>query len=142
MIGTRRSWLQCLALALTLQLSVIAGEFFKPFNVSYDHRALIIDGKRRMLNSAGIHYPRTTPQVYFFLLRRLLGVRTKGTERQGKEILKRMVLFCKAAVEMWPDLIAKSKVGQMSSKLIHFGMDMNQSEDSIILKGDMISSSL
>ncbi|KAF5941912.1 hypothetical protein HYC85_019554 [Camellia sinensis] len=33
MVGTRRSWLQCLALALTLQLSVIAGEFFKPFNM-------------------------------------------------------------------------------------------------------------
>ncbi|GMP77971.1 hypothetical protein CsSME_00034069 [Camellia sinensis var. sinensis] len=64
MIGTRRSWLQCLALALTLQLSVIAGEFFKPFNVSYDHRALIIDGKRRMLNSAGIHYPRATPEMW------------------------------------------------------------------------------
>jgi len=35
----------------------------KPFNVSYDHRALIIDGQRRMLISAGIHYPRATPEV-------------------------------------------------------------------------------
>ncbi|CAL5413857.1 unnamed protein product [Camellia sinensis] len=86
MFGTRRSSLQCLAFALTLHIAVIAGEFFKPFNVTYDHRALIIDGKRRMLNSAGIHYPRATP------------------EEQGR----------------W---------GQMSSKLIHFGMDMNQSED-------------
>ncbi|KAF5962054.1 hypothetical protein HYC85_003263 [Camellia sinensis] len=34
MVGTRRSWLQCLALVLTLQLSVIANEFFKPFNAS------------------------------------------------------------------------------------------------------------
>ncbi|KAI8003846.1 Beta-galactosidase 9 [Camellia lanceoleosa] len=54
MFGTRRSSLQCLAFALTLHIAVIAGEFFKPFNVTYDHRALIIDGKRRMLNSAGI----------------------------------------------------------------------------------------
>lgn len=38
--------------------------FFKPFNVSYDHRALIIDGKRRMLISAGIHYPRATPEMW------------------------------------------------------------------------------
>jgi len=39
-------------------------EWFKPFNVSYDHRALIIDGHRRMLISAGIHYPRATPEVF------------------------------------------------------------------------------
>ncbi|GMP78010.1 hypothetical protein CsSME_00034102 [Camellia sinensis var. sinensis] len=64
MFGTRRSSLQCLAFALTLHIAVIAGEFFKPFNVTYDHRALIIDGKRRMLNSAGIHYPRATPEMW------------------------------------------------------------------------------
>ncbi|KDP20900.1 hypothetical protein JCGZ_21371 [Jatropha curcas] len=33
-------------------------------NVSYDHRALIIDGKRRVLQSGSIHYPRTTPEVW------------------------------------------------------------------------------
>lgn len=38
-------------------------EYFKPFNVSYDHRALILNGKRRFLISAGIHYPRATPEV-------------------------------------------------------------------------------
>ncbi|KAK9081360.1 hypothetical protein Syun_031139 [Stephania yunnanensis] len=37
---------------------------FEPFNVSYDHRALIIDGRRRMLISAGIHYPRATPEMW------------------------------------------------------------------------------
>ncbi|KAL7177213.1 hypothetical protein ACSBR2_030533 [Camellia fascicularis] len=63
MFGTRRSSLQCLAFALTLHIAVIAGEFFKPFNVTYDHHALIIDGKRRMLYSAGIHYPRATPEI-------------------------------------------------------------------------------
>ncbi|KAI7981416.1 Beta-galactosidase 15 [Camellia lanceoleosa] len=62
MFGTRRSSLQCLAFALTLHIAVIAGEFFKPFDVTYDHRALIIDGKRRILNSAGIHYRRATPE--------------------------------------------------------------------------------
>jgi hypothetical protein len=40
------------------------GEYFKPFNVSYDHRALVIDGSRRMLVSAGIHYPRATPEMW------------------------------------------------------------------------------
>lgn len=63
--GGRRMWLQwmMIAAALTVQLSLVAGEYFKPFNVSYDHRALILDGKRRMLISAGIHYPRATPEV-------------------------------------------------------------------------------
>ncbi|KAF3456617.1 hypothetical protein FNV43_RR01271 [Rhamnella rubrinervis] len=57
-------WLQCLCVCLTIQLSIVAAEFFKPFNVSYDHRALIIDGRRRMLISAGIHYPRATPEMW------------------------------------------------------------------------------
>ena len=39
------------------------GTFFEPFNVTYDHRALILGGKRRMLVSAGLHYPRATPEV-------------------------------------------------------------------------------
>ncbi|CAN1249628.1 Beta-galactosidase 8 [Linum perenne] len=33
-------------------------------NVSYDHRALVIDGKRRMLISGSIHYPRSTPDMW------------------------------------------------------------------------------
>ncbi|XP_050226309.1 beta-galactosidase 8-like [Mercurialis annua] len=32
--------------------------------VSYDHRALVINGKRRILQSGSIHYPRTTPEVW------------------------------------------------------------------------------
>ncbi|KAM7486073.1 hypothetical protein LguiA_002082 [Lonicera macranthoides] len=63
MFGTRNS-LRCLVLALTLHVAVVAGEYFKPFNVTYDHRALIIDGHRRMLIAAGIHYPRATPQMW------------------------------------------------------------------------------
>lgn len=39
------------------------GNFFEPFNVTYDHRAVLIGGKRRMLVSAGLHYPRATPEV-------------------------------------------------------------------------------
>lgn len=62
---SQRAWirLRWLLLCLAVQLVVADAEFFKPFNVSYDHRALIIDGKRRMLISAGIHYPRATPEV-------------------------------------------------------------------------------
>jgi beta-galactosidase len=33
-------------------------------NVSYDHRALLLDGQRRFLISGSIHYPRSTPQMW------------------------------------------------------------------------------
>ncbi|KAJ4848912.1 Beta-galactosidase 8 [Turnera subulata] len=33
-------------------------------NVTYDHRALLIDGKRRVLLSGSIHYPRSTPEMW------------------------------------------------------------------------------
>ena len=32
-------------------------------NVSYDYRAIKINGQRRILFSGGIHYPRSTPEV-------------------------------------------------------------------------------
>ncbi|KAK8928580.1 Beta-galactosidase 9 [Platanthera zijinensis] len=45
--------------------SISAGrEFFEPFNVTYDHRAIIIGTNRRMLISAGVHYPRATPEMW------------------------------------------------------------------------------
>ena len=31
--------------------------------VSYDNKAILIDGKRRILISGSIHYPRSTPEV-------------------------------------------------------------------------------
>ncbi|VFQ96605.1 unnamed protein product [Cuscuta campestris] len=33
-------------------------------NVTYDHRALVIDGSRRVLVSGSIHYPRSTPDMW------------------------------------------------------------------------------
>ncbi|GMI71039.1 hypothetical protein HRI_000773200 [Hibiscus trionum] len=32
--------------------------------VTYDHRAIVIDGKRRVLVSGSIHYPRSTPDMW------------------------------------------------------------------------------
>ncbi|XVF04925.1 hypothetical protein REPUB_Repub05bG0126900 [Reevesia pubescens] len=32
--------------------------------VTYDHRAIVIDGKRRVLISGSIHYPRSTPDMW------------------------------------------------------------------------------
>ncbi|KAF2322731.1 hypothetical protein GH714_029786 [Hevea brasiliensis] len=36
----------------------------KPVEVSYDGRSLIIDGKRELLFSGSIHYPRSTPEMW------------------------------------------------------------------------------
>ncbi|OAE33745.1 hypothetical protein AXG93_2884s1180 [Marchantia polymorpha subsp. ruderalis] len=33
-------------------------------NVSYDQRAFVLNGQRRLLISAGIHYPRATPEMW------------------------------------------------------------------------------
>jgi hypothetical protein len=32
-------------------------------SVTYDHKAIVIDGQRRILISGSIHYPRSTPEV-------------------------------------------------------------------------------
>ena len=48
----------CFVLVLVLQLAVgNAG------NVSFDTRSFIIDGQRKLLISAAIHYPRSVPAV-------------------------------------------------------------------------------
>lgn len=38
--------------------------------VTYDHKALVIDGNRRVLQSGSIHYPRTTPEVWPEIIRK------------------------------------------------------------------------
>uniref|UniRef100_J3LWC0 beta-galactosidase n=1 Tax=Oryza brachyantha TaxID=4533 RepID=J3LWC0_ORYBR len=56
------------------------GNFFESFNVTYDHRAVLIGGKRRMLISAGLHYPSATPEIFSWssCAARILGVETSG----------------------------------------------------------------
>ena len=34
------------------------------FNVTFDHRSFIIDGKRMLLVAGAIHYPRSTPEMW------------------------------------------------------------------------------
>ncbi|XP_054805013.1 beta-galactosidase 9 isoform X1 [Prosopis cineraria] len=63
-MARRKGLVFFLCLYLSIHCEVTTAAFFKPFNVTYDHRALIIDGKRRMLISAGIHYPRATPEMW------------------------------------------------------------------------------
>ena len=41
-------------------------------SVTYDRKAIIINGQRRILISGSIHYPRSTPEVYTIFLTFLL----------------------------------------------------------------------
>ncbi|KAK4408936.1 Beta-galactosidase 8 [Sesamum angolense] len=56
-------------LGLLLFLAVTAPFCFGA-NVTYDHRALVIDGKRRVLVSGSIHYPRSTPDMWRDLIQK------------------------------------------------------------------------
>lgn len=57
--GMGEAW-RLLPLLLLLLADVMVAQ---ALNVSYDGRAMLLDGKHRVLISAGIHYPRATPQV-------------------------------------------------------------------------------
>ncbi|OEL14026.1 Beta-galactosidase 6, partial [Dichanthelium oligosanthes] len=50
------------AAAAVLLLCLAGGS--RATNVTYDHRALVIDGVRRVLISGSIHYPRSTPDMW------------------------------------------------------------------------------
>lgn len=54
---------EILLLVLCWGLGVLATTSFGT-NVTYDHRAVVIDGKRRVLISGSIHYPRSTPEMW------------------------------------------------------------------------------
>ena len=49
-------------------LFVLLNVLASAVEVSYDGRAIIIDGKRRVLQSGSIRYPRSTPEVFFLYL--------------------------------------------------------------------------
>ncbi|GLT83017.1 hypothetical protein SLE2022_013300 [Rubroshorea leprosula] len=53
-----------LSLLVTLAFWSYCVERVQPSTVTYDHNALVIDGKRRVLLSVSIHYPRSTPEVW------------------------------------------------------------------------------
>ena len=59
-------------LGLILLLIVLYGAWFCELGfsvkVTYDNKALVIDGKRRILQSGSIHYPRATPEVSSILI--------------------------------------------------------------------------
>ncbi|KAF8403035.1 hypothetical protein HHK36_011130 [Tetracentron sinense] len=49
---------------ISLVLGALMASAILGATVSYDHRALVIDGKRRVLISGSIHYPRSTPEMW------------------------------------------------------------------------------
>ncbi|XP_065865856.1 beta-galactosidase 8 [Euphorbia lathyris] len=54
---------EILVVVVMLCFDVLATTSFAA-NVTYDHRSLLIDGKRRVLISGSIHYPRSTPEMW------------------------------------------------------------------------------
>ncbi|URE19373.1 beta-galactosidase [Musa troglodytarum] len=61
--GCRLSTLLLLAVALV----VVSSPWLSPpvdASVSYDHKAIIVNGQRRILISGSIHYPRSTPEMW------------------------------------------------------------------------------
>ena len=62
-------WLLCLCLVFYTGTSLVAGISYsdvhgQPYRVDYDHRSLRINGERVLLQSAGIHYPRSSPSMW------------------------------------------------------------------------------
>ncbi|KAG0477576.1 hypothetical protein HPP92_012295 [Vanilla planifolia] len=50
---------------VVVALLLCSGDLFSlAANVTYDHRALVVDGQRKVLISGSIHYPRSTPEMW------------------------------------------------------------------------------
>jgi hypothetical protein len=46
-------------------------------SVTYDRKAILINGQRRILISGSIHYPRSTPEVLFFSHKKITNFKKK-----------------------------------------------------------------
>lgn len=52
-----------LLLPMLLFILLYVSSSSEAYNVTYDRRSLLIDGQRKLLISASIHYPRSVPAV-------------------------------------------------------------------------------
>jgi len=102
------------AAALLLLLCLAGGA--RATNVTYDHRALVIDGVRRVLVSGSIHYPRSTPDVRIlpplFISRSLPAPAARSflCSWQARYVLTLAAgMACRR--QMWPGIIQKAKDG-------------------------------
>ncbi|KAG5566744.1 hypothetical protein RHGRI_002326 [Rhododendron griersonianum] len=62
-------WTEQLLILSFLAVGVLQTATFGA-NVTHDHRALVIDGRRRVLISGSIHYPRSTPDMWADLIQK------------------------------------------------------------------------
>lgn len=101
-------FLLCIALALSLELT--------ESNVSYDRKALIINGHRKILFSGSIHYPRSTPQVclyyrYVYIIS-IFVCFTMFSQYPFGCFFQKCVLYVKIfKMQMWAGLVQKAKDG-------------------------------
>ena len=51
-------------LLILLLMVLYHGSELTQCSVTYDKKAILINGQRRILISGSIHYPRSTPEVY------------------------------------------------------------------------------
>ncbi|CAH9146966.1 unnamed protein product [Cuscuta epithymum] len=51
-------------LSILFLLTIINSEFIHGSVVTYDRKAIVIDGQKRLLFSGSIHYPRSTPEMW------------------------------------------------------------------------------
>ena len=85
MLGYYLVLIMSAAIAVAAALNATAGASFtpnagfltfdqlggKPYNVSYDYRAITINGQRVYLLSAGVHYPRSSPSMWPQMFQRI-----------------------------------------------------------------------
>lgn len=81
--------------------------------VTYDKKAIIINGRRRILLSGSIHYPRSTPEVFPHFLSLSLSFPLYINICCRLAILWTILIMLMKWVllQMWEDLIRKAKIG-------------------------------
>lgn len=76
-------------------------------NVTYDSTSLLFDGQRKLVISGAIHYPRSTPEVYFHNLN-LYHHCVFNAEFHSH-------VFRNILCQMWPGLIQRAKDGGLDT---------------------------
>lgn len=104
---------------------LILGVGFVQCGVTYDRKALLINGQRRILFSGSIHYPRSTPDVRYKKSPKLFSFFSFGFNNKtlnfcplcsvsynlSKKVLALSNFYCCCCCQMWEGLIQKAKDG-------------------------------
>ncbi|RVX08579.1 Beta-galactosidase 8 [Vitis vinifera] len=122
---------QDLVLLVLIAVCVFEGCYCK--TVTYDHRALVIDGKRRVLQSGSIHYPRSMPEVSSISLWPEIIRKSKeggldvietyvfwnNHEPVRGEVIALLTMNVIACLLVWFDLVRFVKTVQEAGLLVH-----------------------